>query len=82
MKNDLAWWVRDTADSICGQTGAKTHQEKLHEAAKLVSLCEKFIADNEISCAETVCQTDRVIQNAYEFIEGICKIVGYHKFEE
>lgn len=31
--NDLVWWVRDAANSICGQAGAKTHQEKLHEAA-------------------------------------------------
>lgn len=33
MADDLLYWVRDAADSICGQTGAKTHQDKLHEAA-------------------------------------------------
>lgn len=32
-KDALIWWVRDAANSICGQTGAKTHQEKLHKAA-------------------------------------------------
>ena len=37
-----------------------------------------FIRDNEITCAETVYQKDSVIANAYEFIEGLCNIVGYH----
>lgn len=82
MNDNLTYWVRDAADSICGQTGAKTHQEKLHEAARLVALCEKFITDNEITCSEAVYQTDRVIENAYDFIAGICEIVGYHKSEE
>jgi len=33
MANDLTYWMRDAANSICGQTGAKTHQEKLNTAA-------------------------------------------------
>lgn len=33
MSNNLTYWMRDAANSICGQTGAKTHQEKLNEAA-------------------------------------------------
>lgn len=33
MEDNLIWWVRDAADSICGQTGARAHQEKLHAAA-------------------------------------------------
>jgi hypothetical protein len=44
--------------------------------------CQKFIKDQRISCAETVHQTDRVIVNAYEFIEGVCEIVGYEKDED
>ena len=47
-----------------------------------MKLCKKFIKDNEISCPETICQSDKVIQNAYDFIEEICEIVGYHKYEE
>lgn len=43
----------------------------------LIKLCEKFIEDNNITCPETVYQTDRVIVNAYRFIEKICDIVGY-----
>ncbi len=42
----------------------------------------QFVTTQKISCAETIYQTDRVIENAYEFIEGCCKITGYHKHED
>lgn len=51
---------------------------QLQQAQALVEHCEQFIQDQRIHCAETVYQTDRVIQNAYEFIEGVCDIVGYY----
>jgi GTP-dependent phosphoenolpyruvate carboxykinase len=44
--------------------------------------CVKFIQSQRITCAETVYQSDRVIVNAYEFIEGVCEIVGYAHTEE
>lgn len=44
--------------------------------------CREFIQKQRISCAETVYQTDRVIENAYEFIEGICERVGYHEGDD
>ena len=44
----------------------------------LWKFCQAFIAEQEISCADAVSQCDRVIENAYEFIEGVCEIVGYH----
>lgn len=44
---------------------------------RLLAHCRAFIEAQNITCAETVHQTDRVIENAYEFIEGICDIVGY-----
>lgn len=44
--------------------------------------CERFITDQKIGCAESVYQTDRVITNAYEFIEGVCDIVGYYEDED
>ena len=57
--------------------------EQMHaqhtQAHSLVKLCEQFIQDQRISCAESVYQTDRVIENAYEFIEGVCAIVGYYE---
>lgn len=49
---------------------------------ELLQLCSDFIQDNDITCAETIAQTDRVIQNAYEFIEHICNIVGYAKRDD
>lgn len=45
---------------------------------ELYDLCKKFIEDQRIYCAETISQTDRVIENAYDFIYEICELVGYH----
>lgn len=39
----------------------------------------QFIDEHRISCAESIYQTDRVIQNAYAFIEELCEIVGYYE---
>ena len=47
----------------------------------LFELCRDFIMKQEISCPETIYQTDRVIQNAYEFIERVCNVVGYAEGE-
>lgn len=49
---------------------------------ELWDLCQKFITDKAIICPEAVYQTDRVIENAYELIEGICDIVGYYEEPE
>lgn len=49
---------------------------------ELLEHCRKFISDLEIGCAEVVYQSDRVIEKAYEFIEGICDIVGYCETED
>ena len=46
--------------------------------ADLKRACRGFIDHNRIGCPETIYQSDRVIENAYEFIEQICEIVGYH----
>lgn len=51
--------------------------EELAQARALVELCENFVDHNNITCAETVYQMDHVIEHAYEFIEGVCDIVGY-----
>lgn len=47
------------------------------EAYELLKLCQEFIEEQRIECAEDVYQSDCVIENAYEFIEQICEIVGY-----
>jgi hypothetical protein len=49
---------------------------------KLVELCTKFVTEQEITCSESVYQSDRVIENAYELIDRICKIVGFYKDPE
>ena len=41
MTDTLTWWIRDAANSICGQTGAKAHQKKLHEAADKMEATRK-----------------------------------------
>lgn len=44
---------------------------------KLYNHVNRFINAQQISCAETIQQCDRVIENAYDFIETCCDIVGY-----
>lgn len=43
---------------------------------------EKFMKDQKIGCSEDVYQSDRVIINGYEFIDGCCEIVGYPEVED
>lgn len=61
---------------------AKAVVLQMSKEENLWALCKKFIEDEKISCAESVYQTDSVIINAYELIEKICNIVGYHKYED
>jgi hypothetical protein len=49
---------------------------------ELLELCERFIEEPNIFCAETIYQSDHVIENAYEFIENVADIVGYRPSEE
>ena len=58
---------------------AKTMEWKARECLRLV---DEFINDNEITCAEAVTQSDRVIINAYEFIEALCDVAGYWEYGE
>lgn len=51
---------------------------EIYRNQKLLELCQKFIKDNQIGCAETIGQSDRVIVNAYDFLEEMCELVGYH----
>lgn len=47
------------------------------KAGKLLARVEKFISDQRIGCPETIYQTDRVIESAYEFIQDLADIAGY-----
>jgi len=46
---------------------------------KLWDLCQSFVKDQKVSCSECVWQSDRVIENAYELIDKMCKLVGFFK---
>lgn len=46
------------------------------------TIVENFIKQNKIYCPESIYQSDRVIQNAYEFIEQLCDTVGYYDDED
>lgn len=43
----------------------------------LEAIVKAFVDEQGITCAEAIYQTDRVIENAYEFIERLCEFVGY-----
>ncbi len=44
---------------------------------QVVERVRQFVIDNNITSPESIYQTDRVIENAYTFIEDLCDIVGY-----
>lgn len=72
-----------TRDMVSMSRGAiRSLVETIEQGRKLTAHCRKFVEDNNIHCKETVYQTDRVIENAYDFIAGVCEIVGYKKLEE
>jgi hypothetical protein len=50
--------------------------ERLHK------IVENFIDKQDIYHAECIYQNDNVIENAYEFIEALCNVVGYKETEE
>jgi hypothetical protein len=53
-----------------------------NKARELQDVCVKFVKDNRITCAESVYQSDHVIEHAYEFIEKVCSVVGYCSDED
>jgi hypothetical protein len=51
-------------------------------AEKVLQLVEAFVKEQEVSCSEAIYQNDNVIVGAYEFIDQLCEVAGFHKFEE
>lgn len=47
----------------------------------LYNHCTSFIDQNDIGHPESIYQNDKVIEDAYSFIEGICDIVGYKDYK-
>lgn len=54
-------------------------QDVGHDALRLI---RAFVAKHEITCEETIFQTDRVIEDAYSFIANLVMLVGFHKDPE
>lgn len=52
--------------------------ERAAKAERVLRAVEAFASEQEITCAETIHQSDRVIENAYEFIEKLCDEAGYY----
>ena len=57
-------------------------EPSVKEMAALWNKCLEFVEAQRIGCPEIIYQTDWVIENAYEFIEDVCDIVGYKEDEE
>lgn len=64
-------------NSIIEQFRKDSGIEEFRQMAKLKAIVQNFVIAQNIYCAETIYQTDRVIENAYEFIEDLVEIVGY-----
>ena len=48
----------------------------------LWTVCKRFVEDHHISEPACIGQSDKVIEDAYEFIEHIATIVGYYSYPE
>ena len=57
-------------------------EPSVKEMAALWKVCADFIEEQNIGCADTIYQTDWVIENAYGFIERVCDEVGYTDYED
>jgi len=54
----------------------------MEKAEAVLALVDAFIVKQAITCAETVYQSDRVIEAAYEFIESLCNVAGYMEIDD
>lgn len=59
----------------------RTAETRADKAERVLAAVEAFTKEQRISCPETIYQSDRVIEHAYEFIEQVCDIAGYHEEE-
>lgn len=48
----------------------------------LLQIVQDFIQKYDITCPETIYQTDRVIENATTLIEELCDVVGYNPIDD
>lgn len=57
-------------------------EPSVKEMAALWNVCYNFIKRKDISCVETIYQSDRVIEGATTFIEQVCEVVGYVEYDD
>lgn len=69
-------------DQIVEQLSSNNGIDEFRNLAKLKAIIQNFVEKQEISCVETIYQTDRVIENAYELIENLVEIVGYKEYDD
>jgi hypothetical protein len=74
LESRLAGAEMELAQARVDLATALSNREKQDELWKHV---KAFVQKQNITCSETVYQTDRVIINAYEFIDRACEIVGF-----
>ena|SRR6218665_2285409 len=67
---------------ILNQLTANDGIEELRKLAKIKATIQNFVDKYDISCAETIYQTDRVIENAYEFIHELVELTGYKETDD
>lgn len=62
---------------------ALRHMERMFaDNSRLTVIVKKFVKEQRITCPEAICQSDRVIENAYGLIDELCEVVGYLDEEE
>ena len=52
------------------------------QAEQLLEVCKAFISKHQIHSADTIYQSDRIIEDATRFIEQVCDVVGYVDLED
>jgi hypothetical protein len=71
-EHEKADWYGEEAPNRCDACeNHKTDKVK----RELFERVEKFMIDNRVTCEETIHQCDRVIENAYEFMEDLFNII-------
>jgi hypothetical protein len=64
---------------IVGCASHSSHQSERDKV--LTKIITDFIIKNEIGSGETIYQCDHVVENALEFIESLCDVVGYFDYD-
>lgn len=47
---------------------------------KLVAICKKFIEDNNISCSDSIYQSDKAWETAPILVHEIAELIGYVEY--